>query len=701
MVVVARSTHSEHWHRVRDLRPRMRAGVVVRGTWYRGERWHVVGDPVSGRFHRLSGGAYALAGRLDGRRTIHEAWELAAQAAGDDAPTQGEAIAILGQMWASGVVALEATPDVRALLERASKGRRREVASGAMSVLFPRVPLVDPDRFLSWVTPWAGWVFSVPGFIAWAILVGVGIASVVGSWDRIGAQTDRMLEPASAVWAIAAYVIAKLLHEIGHGVACKALARREGISARVPTMGVMILVGVPSPYVDASAAWGLRSAWRRAAVGAAGMYVEIALAAVAAIVWSRVGPGPVSDWALATMIVAGVTTVVFNANPLLRYDGYYILSDLAEIPNLARRSTDQLWHLASRYVWGVRGSMSPARDGAEAWMLTGYAVAAAVYRFALAWAITIFVWNRVPVVGTLVGIVAMVTLVVVPVGMAVKRIVSGADLASVRGRAVGTSAIAAVACVLAAGLIPVPRTVTAMGVVKADGRADVFAASPGTVDAIAESGTEVMGNNSVVVRITNAEAIADLRAWEAAAQRVELERQRALLRDVNEARAWESRAEATAARIAEAQRVESGLTIVAPIDGEWLAAPGVRAIGAPVAQGEPLGAVSTRRGSRVVVGLRDAQAAAVVGAMGDRHLIARVRGAAGDGGVVRGDLVSVSEAPEGDRGFEATVDLGDGSLRPGARVIARIELPREPLLPRWIDAVRRTVVERDAVERSR
>lgn len=701
MVVVARSTHSEHWHRVRDLRPRLRAGVVVRGTWYRGERWHVVGDPVSGRFHRLSGGAYALAGRLDGRRTIHEAWELAAQAAGDDAPTQGEAIAILGQMWASGVVALEATPDVRALLERASKGRRREVASGAMSVLFPRVPLVDPDRFLAWVTPWAGWVFSLPGFIAWALLVGVGIASVVGSWDRIGARADRMLEPTSAVWALAAYVVAKLLHEIGHGVACKALAKREGVAARVPTMGVMILVGVPSPYVDASAAWGLRSRWHRAAVGAAGMYVEVALAAVAAIVWSRVGPGPVSDWAFATMVVAGVTTVVFNANPLLRYDGYYILSDLAEMPNLARRSTDQLWHLASKYVWGVRGSLSPARDGVEAWMLTGYAVAAAVYRFALAWAITIFVWNRVPVVGTLVGVVAMTTLVVVPVGMAVKRILSGADLASVRGRAVGTTAIAVMACVVGAGLIPMPRTVMAMGVVEADGRADVFAASPGLVDAIADTGTEVAGGTSVVARITNAEAIADLRAWEAAALRVELERQRALLRDVNEARAWESRAETTAARITEAQRVEDGLTVVAPIDGEWLAAPGVRAIGSPVAQGEPLGAVSSQRGSRVVVDLRDAQAAAVVAAMGDRSLATRVRGAAGNGGVVRGDLVAVSEAPEGDRGFEATVDLGDVSLRPGARVIARIELPRAPLLPRWIDAVRRTVVERDVAERSR
>jgi putative peptide zinc metalloprotease protein len=511
---VARATYSEHWHRIRDLTPRIRSGVTVRTVWYRGERWHVVGDPVSGKFHRLTAGAYALVGRLDGRRTIDEASAVAMQVAGDAAPTQGEAIAILGHLWASGILGIETTPDVRALLQRAAKGRRREVGAGALMALFPRIPLVDPDRFLAWLTGWMGWAYSPWGVAVWAVLVGLGIASIAGQWRRAAERIDGLLEPAGAVWAIVAYIIAKLIHECGHGVACKAMARREGIRARVPTMGVMILLGVPSPYVDASAAWGLRSKWRRAAVGAAGMHAELALAAIAAIVWSRVGAGPLSEWAFSTMIVAGISTVLFNANPLLRYDGYYILSDLAEIPNLARRATDQLWHLASRHLWGLRSSVTPASDRVEAALLVVYAVVAAAYRFALAWTITAIVWNRVPVVGALVGLVALATLVAAPVAMAVRRIVAGDALRPVRRRAVATTALALAVTLVLVGLVPVPHTVTAVGVVEASARADVHADAPGALADIAPSGSVVRAGESVLARFENPDAIAERRQWD-------------------------------------------------------------------------------------------------------------------------------------------------------------------------------------------
>ena len=134
-------------------------------------------------------------------------------------------------------------------------------------------------------------------------------------------------------------------------------------------MGIMLLVFMPMPYMDASSAWAFRSKWRRIAVSTSGMFVELAIAAVAAIVWSRTDPGArLNTFAYNVMFIASVSTLLFNANPLLRFDGYYILSDLLEIANLAPRSKQYLYYLTKRYAWGVRNPHNLANTaGAKLW----------------------------------------------------------------------------------------------------------------------------------------------------------------------------------------------------------------------------------------------------------------------------------------------------------------------------------------------
>lgn len=692
---MARATFSEHWHRVRELTPRLRSGVLVRPVWNRGERWHILGDPVSGRFHRLSPGAYAFAGRLEGRRTVHEAWTLAEIHAGDDAPTQGEAVAILGQLWSAGLLVGEAPPDVVGLLERAGKTRRRELAAGSLSLLFPRIPLLDPDRFLTWLTRLFGWVYSPWGAILWSALLALGAAAVVEQRSRFTDQFRGVLDPPGAIWGLLAFVIAKLIHELGHGIACKAMARRERVPARIPTLGVMILLGVPSPYVDATASWALRSKWRRALVGAAGMHAELTLAAVAAVIWSLVGPGPVSEWAFSTVLVASVSTVLVNANPLLRYDGYYILSDLAEIPNLSRRGTDHLWHLASRHIWGLRRSVSPARDRAEAAILTFYALAATAYRFALAWTITVFVWNRVPVVGTLIGIVSLATLIVAPLALTVRRIVSGDELAPVRVRAVWTTLVAIAGVFLALALIPVPRAVTATGLAVDPGRADIHAQTHGVLRMSMPSGSRPWHEDRNF-RIESPEVDAAVRSTDAALRIAELQRIRALASDPSEVRAWESRAEALAAQHAEALRLHRSLAPILPA-GIWISDPDARIEGAPIARGQLLGSVHADAPSAARIELTEAQAAAVFAVLADEPLRVRVRPRSGRGSVSAGVLERIAEPAEGgNKTFRASVRLAGSGLAHGEPVIARIQLPPTPLLPRWIDAIRRTLLQRDA-----
>ena len=129
----------------------------------------------------------------------------------------------------------------------------------------------------------------------------------------------------------------------------------------VNEMGITLLVFMPIPYVEASSSATFPSKWQRVAVGAAGMYLELLLAGGAMFVWLYMGPGLLRTLAFNTMVVAGVSTVVINANPLLRYDGYFILADLIEIPNLAPRSYRCLGDLVQRYLFGVRGAAARRR----------------------------------------------------------------------------------------------------------------------------------------------------------------------------------------------------------------------------------------------------------------------------------------------------------------------------------------------------
>jgi hypothetical protein len=329
-----------------------------------------------------------------------------------------------------------------------------------------------------------------------------------------------------------------------------------------------------------------------------------------------------------------------------------------------------------------------------------YAVTSSVYRLTLAWAITVFVWTRVPVVGTVVGIIAFITLLVVPIGALVWRIVMSDEVAQVRGRAVGTTAGAVVAGAAALGLVPVPHVVTVTGVVEPSSRVEVHAIAPGFVDAVAPSGAMVRARDSVVVRTLNPALGAERAEWEAGARRAELERMRALTDDLNTAKAWEARAAATHARLAEAKRKEDGLVVRPPIDGVWLSERRARDVGAFVEAGALLGRVESEEPARVRVPVREPVAAAIFGAEDRGPIRARVRSATGRGGVCAGVLDRVVQSELGaqrsrSRVFEAIIDVGGGPIRVGERVIVRLELPRTPLLPRWIASVQRSLLSRD------
>ncbi|XOV75159.1 MAG: hypothetical protein ACFHWZ_17210 [Phycisphaerales bacterium] len=200
--------------------------------------------------------------------------------------------------------------------------------------------------------------------MAWLVLLITALLAVGRRAGEFVEASTQVLAPANLGWLIGSFILIKLAHELGHGFACKVLGKRErstGAAGECHELGVLLIVLLPIPYVDASSSWTLRSRWRRIIVNGAGMYFEVAIASVAALVWASTGVGSqVNTLAYNAVLLAGVTTILFNANPLLRYDGYYILSDLFEAPNLYQRSRDAIYYYVKKYAFKAREPKDPA-----------------------------------------------------------------------------------------------------------------------------------------------------------------------------------------------------------------------------------------------------------------------------------------------------------------------------------------------------
>ena len=322
-MIQIRPTFSESWYRVAPLRARLRSSAQISRQFYRGDRWYVVRDPAGNQFHRLSDAAYRFIGLLDGSRTVAEAWDICGGQLADDAPTQPEIIQILSHLYAANLIEADITPDATVLLRRHKQLTKRKMQNRLMNVLFPRIPLWDPDRFLCrWmpvVRPALSWI----GAFVWLVVVISAMSILAPHWDELKTAANNAIDPKNWLWLWSVFVLIKLIHELGHAFSC----RRFG--GECHELGIMFLVFIPTPYVDASAAWAFPSRWQRMFVGAGGMIVELFVASVLAIIWVNIGDKTSLGAVLCynAMLIASVSTIVFNANPLLRYDGYYILSD--------------------------------------------------------------------------------------------------------------------------------------------------------------------------------------------------------------------------------------------------------------------------------------------------------------------------------------------------------------------------------------
>jgi len=578
-------TFSDVWYRVAKQVITLRPRVDVRRQVFRGERWYVLHDPFNNQFFRVRPEAWAFLARLRPDRTVEETWQETLDADPDGAPGQEDVIQLLAQLYHANLLLYREAADSEQFFARYKKRVQRERLFTWWNLMFARIPLFDPDTLLNRLRPLLRLLLRPWAAVVWLGVVGLAVKTCVDHAGELAAAAGQVLAPSNLLLLYAGVIFLKVLHEFGHAAVCK------HFGGEVHTMGVMLLVFSPLPYVDVTSSWAFRERWKRIAVAGGGMVAEFFVAALAAFVWAAAGPGVVRDLAFNMMIAAGITTVLFNANPLLRYDGYYILADAVQLPNLYQRAQQMLIFLAEKHLFGVPRVFPPAETRRERTWLVVYGVLSVAYRLVIFAGLVWFVSGQFLLLGMIAAVFCAVAWGVVPLVKFVKYLSSSPKLERTRPRAVGATLGIVAGLVVIFGLIPAPQKLRAPGVLRAVAFAEVTTAVEGEFERLETPSGATVAAGQALARLRNPEL--DLQLASAQAQRDELRSlwRSALQQGTSDRAALELALRTIETRISTMEDKRRSLVVTAPLAGTWVAPRADDARGRWMTRGTALGQV--------------------------------------------------------------------------------------------------------------
>jgi putative peptide zinc metalloprotease protein len=679
------------WEQAHTQKPRSHPELEAHQRAYRGERWYVLKMSGRERLHRINAQAWFVLRHCDGEHTLSKILALYRQQHPGSDFDEVALLKLVNQFMHEGLLQRQSLPPNSPTVD---KPRWQAYLANPFVI---RLPLLDPHR---WVAPLADrlWLLFHPVVLLLLLLALLwGVLQAAVHWQSIThGGLDRVLRPDNLLWLWLLYPLTKSLHELGHAIA----TYRYG--GEVHETGVTFMYGVPLPYVDASAATLFPRRWQRMAVDAAGIWVELLLALLALIVWLNSSDGLVRQLAYNVMIICSVSTLFFNANPLMRFDGYYLLADYLEMPNLASRASLYWRYLFKRYL--LRLDEHFAADTRERYWLAGYGLGATLYRWVIVFWIIYLAASWSLLLGAVVGVWLITQQVLKPLWQFVSYLLSDA-LAARRAPALRNTGLLLTALLLVLFVMPLPQSVVASGVVWLPEQARVRAEAEGRSVVLHQAQGVHVTEGEPLFRLDNAWLFAEYTV--ANAERDELAARLAVARieDPIEAEQLEESLASSEAVRARLEQQLANLTIKSPASGRFYLPPGQQARGRFVSSGDVMGYVirSSETVVRVLVNQNDfslisRDAPQISVRFADRG--GQVRG----GRLVRtfptathalpspalsslyGGPIAVDPADETgltavDEWFELEVAVaGDGSLGwPGARVLVKFDAALEPL----------------------
>ncbi|MEZ5942038.1 MAG: HlyD family efflux transporter periplasmic adaptor subunit [Planctomycetaceae bacterium] len=464
---------------------KMRQDLVVEMISYGDIPFPVIKDPVGLKYFRLQPEQYAVLQLLDGNRSLQQIRDDLQVDFPTAHVTPADVQILVTDLHEKGLLISDRLGQGESMVEKKREKFWNDFRQTAMNPLYIRLPGWDPDKTLTWLNPYMGWVFSVPAIV-------VAMLFVMSSWVFLAVRFDEVRQKLPEfqqffAWPNLMYLwltmaAAKVLHEFGHGLSCKKYG------GECHSMGVMLLVFSPTLYCDVTDSWMMKSKWKRIMIGAAGMYVEIILSAVAIFVWYATRDGMLNHLCLNVFFVSTVTTVIFNANPLLRYDGYYMLADFLEIPNMRPKAEKQLQQWFAWWCLGIDVPNDPFMPTTgRAWFVL-FAIASSLYRWVVLFGITVFLYTvlkpyRLQSVGIMLA-VGSVSAIIIGSGWNLYKLLSTPREDPMSKVKLTVSAV--VVCLLIAGIlfIPVPWYEEAACYVEPVGIEHVYTRIPGFVEDI-------------------------------------------------------------------------------------------------------------------------------------------------------------------------------------------------------------------------
>ena len=708
------SIFSNSWYKVAQIRPRLRSHVQIHKHEYRNREWYVMQDHSTGKFHRFSPEAYYIIGLMDGKKTLDNIWTFACEQLEDDMPTQDEVIGLVSKLYRADVLQTNILPDAADLFQRFKQDRQNRLFNILRTPTSIKFPLFDPDTFLTHTVWLLRPIFSRWGALFWCLVLAIALVLTVLNWEALTADIiDRVLAMESLVLVWCLYPILKLIHEFAHGYAVK----RWG--GEVHEMGVMFLVFVPIPYVDASSATAFENKWQRMLVGGIGIMAELFVAALALFVWLNVPYGDVHAIAYNVMIIAGVSTLFFNGNPLLRFDAYYVLADFLEIPNLATRGNLYIGYLFRKYLLGIKTAVTPADSEGEAPLLGIYAILAFFYRIFITVRIILWVAGSFMVVGVLLAVWSGFAMVAFPLVRMIRLVGQDPELVQKQKR-ITVIVVAAVAVLfLFVGFVPIPRYTVSQGVAWPPEGAKVYAKTDGYVRTVAVYSGHLVKKEDILLLCENEELRVDVALLRSRLDELKARHMQAGSRDKTEADIISDEISQVEAELMQAAEKVSELIIKSPENGHLVLPADQDLPGRFVRRGEPLGFVldAEKMTIRLVVPQTDIRQ--VTGetktvtlrtaSHPDQDLkakIVRVVPAASrdlpslalsleGGGAYALDPREMRSAKVIEKLFQIELaPLGDIGGRIGERVYVRFQHPPEPFVYRWYRSARRLLLKR-------
>jgi putative peptide zinc metalloprotease protein len=541
------------------LRPRLREGLHFSIQEQGSDRVCVIEDRQAWRFHRVGLAEYRFIRALDGRRTLASILAQLARDHGGEAFTESEALQMLRWLKDNHLLEIESA---RRGGESAQAERSLLAAINWLNPIVARIPLARPDRFFTVLEAALGWALGRFGFLVWSVVVLAGAASLGMNWPRFSRGFEGILARDNWLWLLAVWAGLKVVHELSHGLFCK------HFGAAVREIGLIFVLFIPMGYVDATASLGLASRWRRIMVAAAGIYAEFFVAAIAAIIWARLPDGVPATIAHNVVFTGTIVTLLLNANPLMRFDGYFILGDLLGIPNLGTRGRGWVRAAAARLLLGRHAAAPAPLRSREDWIVAIYGIAASC------WQVVVFAGLLVAASVTLRGGGLLLAVLAGAVWVAVPLWQIGKSAAQAKGAGFGRWVTPALRLVLlalvVAGLLVIPfhRSVSSPAVVELADTVVLRAESPGFVRAVHVQDGEVVEAGQLLVELQNDEAEADLDHSRLELDQQDLRARQAYTRgDLSAFQAEQARSASLRAAVANHQSYLATLKIRAPFAG--------------------------------------------------------------------------------------------------------------------------------------